>query len=46
MKKQTSNRTNRQMKAGLNKQGLTEDEAVQRPVSQLEAKAKKDNTRR
>ncbi|WP_176694487.1 small, acid-soluble spore protein L [Paraliobacillus sp. PM-2] len=46
MDRQKSSRNNRQKKAGLNPQGITEDKADQQPFSQLEAKAKKDNTKR
>ncbi len=45
MKKQTSNRTNRQIKESLTPQGLTKDNATDQPLSQLEEKAKKDNTK-
>ncbi|MFB1049443.1 small, acid-soluble spore protein L [Paraliobacillus sp. JSM ZJ581] len=46
MTQQKNNRNIRQKKAGVNPQGLTEEKADQQPFSQLEAKAKKDNTKR
>ncbi|WP_182199273.1 small, acid-soluble spore protein L [Paraliobacillus salinarum] len=46
MTKHKNDRNNRQKKAGVNPQGLTEEKADQQPFSQLEAKAKKDNTKR
>ncbi|WP_077324910.1 small, acid-soluble spore protein L [Virgibacillus siamensis] len=38
-------RSDRKVKSSVNRQGMTEDEANQRPESQLEQRAKKKNTK-
>ncbi|AIF42624.1 hypothetical protein X953_04665 [Virgibacillus sp. SK37] len=45
MSKKRNNYSNKQVQSSVNPQGLTEDEAEQRPKSQLEQRAKKKNTK-
>ncbi|MCT2536359.1 small, acid-soluble spore protein L [Aquibacillus koreensis] len=46
MSEKRNNRNDVRPTSSVNPQGLTEDVANQRPDSQLEQKAKKDNTKR
>lgn len=45
MSEKKDNWTKQKAKSSVNKQGYTEDEADQRPTSQLEERAKKKNTK-
>ncbi|SFB21386.1 small acid-soluble spore protein L (minor) [Lentibacillus halodurans] len=45
MAEKRDNRSKRQVKTSVNKQGMSEDEADQQPDSQLEQRAKKKNTK-
>lgn len=45
MSEKKDNWSKRQVNSSVNPQGLTEDDAEQRPKSQLEQKAKKKNTK-
>ncbi|MRH42575.1 small, acid-soluble spore protein L [Aquibacillus halophilus] len=46
MSEKKNNRSQNRVNTSVNPQGLTEDDADQRPKSQLEQRAKKTNTKR
>ncbi|WP_407269853.1 small, acid-soluble spore protein L [Radiobacillus sp. PE A8.2] len=46
MSQKRNTRSNQKLDTSVNPQGLTEDEANQRPQSQSEQRAKKTNTKR
>ena len=45
MPKKNDNWSKKRVNTSVNPQGMTEDEAEQRPTSQLEQRAKKKNTK-